>query len=131
MSNTNGWTDDELRQAIHEAAELADQKIVSVWHDVRHGPGADVSTSIADLRHLLTALGIDHQPKPKLPTEPGSMIYDVETVSSWRFRVMELDDEGYWCGHTHSEGENAYIKPHLIASFGGVLDLDKVRGEQS
>lgn len=122
------WTDDELRQAIHEAATVALRKTLGIWYDsVRQSEVSEVA--VTDFRHLLTALGIDHQPKPELPTEPGSMIWDVLYLDGTTCPVMTLGLYGYWVGHDH-HGEQHVWSPDNITSFGGVLDLDEVRGEQ-
>lgn len=124
------WTDDELRQAIHEAAERAGNNHLRIDHYSKIDLLAEVRDyEVSSLRHLLTALGIDHQPKPELPTEPGSMIYDVVLTSGEVMSVMTLDRYGSWVG---SDAEAWRIRrlPVTISSFGGVLDLDKVRGEQ-
>lgn len=129
MTKTDGWTDDELRAAIHEAAGNAQQKIVVINHNVENTESSIAQYELDDLRHLLTALGIDHQPKPELPTEPGSMIWDVLYLDGTTCPVMTLGLYGYWVGHDH-HGEQHVWSPDNITSFGGVLDLDEVRGEQ-
>ena len=73
------WTDDELRAATYEAGLAT---IISPYY----------------LRHLLTALGIDHQPKPELPTEVGAHIRDVTGRAGLTCEVMTLDKYGAWNG---------------------------------
>ncbi|WBL18496.1 hypothetical protein [Citricoccus sp. NR2] len=120
------WTDDELRAAIHEAA-VADGFSVSIDHLSRGDVVMD--GEVTSFRRLLTALGIDHQPKPELPDTPGSVIYDVDLGEGVSATVLTRDREGYWTGLDAETHIRLTLKPERITSFGGVLDLDKVRGE--
>lgn len=104
-----GWTNDELRAAINP-----------------DNPGGFLLLGPKYLRVILGRLGIDHQPKPKLPTEPGSMIHDVVDSNGDTYRVMTRDGLDTWHG-VDQNGEAGGIDEDQITSFGGVLDLDKVR----
>lgn len=119
------WTDDELREAIDKAERPGVAVIL------RTNVPNNRTYHLDALRAILTSLGIDHQPKPGLPDVPGSMVYDVALIGGSQCRVMELDCIGRWNGYLSSAGHYAAVAPNQITSFGGVLDLDKVRGEQS
>lgn len=111
----SGWTDDELREAIRKE---------------RNGSYDILALNPSQLRYILSALGIDHQPKPELPDTPGSVIYDVVDDEGRTYQVMTLGNDGEWCGvDQYGEAVDTVIESE-ITSFGGVLDLDKVRGEQ-
>lgn len=121
------WTDDELRAAIHEAA-VAEGHSISIEHGHSHSAKIIRNREVHDLRRLLTALGIDHQPKPELPDTPGSVIYDVVDNRGYTYRVMQKGLFG-WYGVNEKNGLEGCADDEIV-SFGGVLDLDKIRGEQ-
>lgn len=124
------WTDDELRVAIHEAAQGEElQPGVEIILDSNETPEKLLEHELRSLRRILTALGIDHQPKPVLPTEVGSVIYDAVDTGGNSYSVLTLDNFREWCGVDQDGEVMTDLIESDITSFGGVLDLDKVRGD--
>lgn len=112
------WTDDELRAAIHEAASKSEYRHLVISH--KHDPGPDNikvdRDGLADLRRILTALGIDHQPKPELPTHIGVHIRDVVFDGGATCEVMTLDKRGDWIG-INQDGDICYGVSAEITSW--------------
>lgn len=121
------WTDDDLRAAFFEVAE-SDGGRFYINYSPEYDLGDPSPDEIRRLRHLLTALGIDHQPKPELPDTPGALICDVVDDEGDTYKVMALDRDGWWRG-VDQNGCPTGILPRSITSW-RPLDLDKVRGEQ-
>lgn len=109
------WTDDELRQAIMRDTGRVGTLYIHV--NPTEWPSCNVhENSLHGVRRLLTALGIDHQPKPELPTEVGALIRDVVFDGGATCDVMTLDKRGDWIG-VNQDGDICYGVSAEITSW--------------